>query len=71
MEYGRRKQTTTGDPLPGEHRQQPVLLLVSKHLDDVLAETQRKAVFIRARPKDWSSESLCEAGASPSEEAKV
>lgn len=48
---------------PGEHRQQPVLLLVSKHLDDVLPETQREAIFIRARPKHWRSERLCDAGA--------
>lgn len=51
-------------PSPGEHWQQPVLLLVSKHLDDVFPETQRKAIFIRACPKDRSSERLCEAGTS-------
>lgn len=44
--------------LTGKDRQQPVLLLVSKHLSDILPETQREAVFIRAWPKDWCSERL-------------
>lgn len=45
-------------PLPGKDRQQPVLLLVSKDLSDILPETQREAVLIRSRPKDWCSERL-------------
>lgn len=44
--------------LPGENWQQPVLLLVSKHLSDILPETQREAVLIRACPEDWCSERL-------------
>lgn len=47
-------------PSPGKDGQQPVLLLVSKDLSDVLPETQREAVFIRARSKNWSSERLCQ-----------
>lgn len=45
--------------LPGEDRQQPVLLLVTKDLSDILAETQREAILIRACPEDRRSESLC------------
>lgn len=44
--------------LAGEDGQQPVFLLVSKNLRDILPETQREAVFIRACPKDWCSECL-------------
>lgn len=51
----RERQTIS---LTGEDGQQPVLFLVSKDLDDILSETQREAVFIRACPKDWSSKSL-------------
>lgn len=38
--------------------QQPVFLLVSKHLSNIFPETKREAIFIRARPKDWCSKSL-------------
>lgn len=51
----RERQTIS---LTGEDGQQPVLLLVSKDLSDILSETQREAVLIRARPKDWCSKSL-------------
>ncbi len=50
-------------PLPGEDGQQPVLLLVSKDLSDILPETQREAVLIGACPEDWCSERLCREGA--------
>ena len=45
--------------LPGEHGQQPVLLLVSKHLADILLKTQREAVLVGASSKDWRPEGLC------------
>lgn len=58
-------------PLPGEDRQQPVLLLVSKDLNDVLPETQREAIFIRASSEDWCSEGLCRVRPSWTEETKT
>lgn len=45
--------------LPGEHRQEPVLLLVSKDLRDILLKTQREAVLVGASSKDGRSEGLC------------
>lgn len=45
--------------LPCEDGQQPVLLLVTKDLSNILSETQRETIFIRACPKDWCSECLC------------
>lgn len=44
--------------LPGKNRQQPVLLLVSKDLHDILLKTQREAVFIGASSKDRCPEGL-------------
>lgn len=45
--------------LPGEHRQEPVLPLVSKHLCDILLKTQREAVLVGASSEDWRPEGLC------------
>lgn len=45
--------------LPGEHRQEPVLLLVPKDLRDILLKTQREAILVGASSKNWCSEGLC------------
>lgn len=44
--------------LAGEDGQQPVLLLVTEDLSNILPETQRKAILIRACSKDRCSERL-------------
>ena len=56
--------------LPGVDGQAPVLLLVSKHLGEILAEAQSKAVLVRAAPEHRSPERLCRDEINTSEPAQ-